>query len=59
MIEAAAQIFIAGATFAMSLKLTGDHTEDTPLHRRLAGIGEDGPQRGRRAGNDDGQRQCL
>jgi hypothetical protein len=39
MMETAAQILIAGATFAMSLKLTGDHTAATPLHRRLAGIG--------------------
>ena len=39
MIDTAAQIIVAGATFAMSIKLTGDHTENTPLHRRLAGIG--------------------
>lgn len=38
-IAAAAQIVAAGATFALSLRLTGDHTADTPLHRRLAGIG--------------------
>lgn len=39
MLETAVQCVAAGATFALSLKLTGDHTSETPLHRRLAGIG--------------------
>lgn len=39
MIATAAQIALAGATFVLSLRLTGDHTAETPLHRRLAGIG--------------------
>ena len=39
MIETFAQVVLAGATFALSLRLTGDHTAATPLHRRLAGIG--------------------
>lgn len=30
---------LATATFALSLKLTGDHTAETPWWRRLAGIG--------------------
>lgn len=39
MIDAVGPIILAGATFALSLRLTGDHTADTPIHKRLAGIG--------------------
>ena len=39
MIDTFAQVVLAGATFVLSLRLTGDHTVETPLHRRLAGIG--------------------
>jgi hypothetical protein len=38
-IDTAGQIILAGATFALSLRLTGDHTAETPFHRRIAGIG--------------------
>lgn len=39
MIETVTQILAASATFALSIKLTGDHTARTPLPRRIAGIG--------------------
>lgn len=38
MIDPAVQGIIASATFAMSLKLTGEHTSETPWWRKLAGI---------------------
>ena len=37
--DAVAQGVLAAATFALSLKLTGDHTSETPWWRRVAGIG--------------------
>lgn len=39
MIDPVLQAAIATGTFALSLKLTGDHTPDTPWWRRMAGIG--------------------
>lgn len=39
MIDPLVQGTLAAATFALSLKLTGDHTPETPWWRRMAGIG--------------------
>ena len=39
MIEPALQAVLGGATFALSLKLTSDHSAETPWWRKLAGIG--------------------
>lgn len=39
MIEPVLQGMLAVGTFALSLKLTGDHTAETPWWRRTAGIG--------------------
>ena len=39
MIDPLVQGVLAAATFMLSLKLTGDHTSQTPWWRRLAGIG--------------------
>lgn len=39
MIDPAVQGLLASATFALSLKLTGEHTPEMPWWRKMAGIG--------------------
>ena len=39
MIDPVLQGALAASTFALSLKLTGDHTPETPWWRKIAGIG--------------------